>query len=83
MSEYRVIYYWDHYHWTVIYHSTNINDIHHYIQEHESEMYDVYDESIPHYFEFLHLVDGEVKCFRDGAPDELMETIEYIMKKQA
>ena len=80
MNEYRIIYYWDHHHWTVIKHSTSLNDIHQYIQEHEAEMYDVFDENIPRYFELLCLVNGEVKFFRDGAPDELMDTIEYLMR---
>lgn len=82
MKEYRLIYQWDYHHWTLLYKTNNVKDIHQYIKQREEEMYDVYDESIPRYFEFLYDVDGETKVWRQGAPDELLESIEYLLRKQ-
>lgn len=77
MKKFRMYYYFNGNHWTLINQSDKPEDIIRYIQDNLSELEDAFDEDAPNYFEIgIYNRDNTCKQFFQGDPQELLEVME-------
>lgn len=77
MKKFRMYYYFNGNHWTLIKQSDKPEDIITYIQDNLSELEDAFDEDAPNYFKIgIFNSDNECRQFFQGDPQELLAVME-------
>ena len=77
MCKFRMYYYFNGNHWTLINQSDKPEEVIKYIQDNLSELEDAFDEDASCYFEIGIYENNECKKSFQGDPQELLETMQH------